>query len=99
MPTNITWRYDTSNIRANVAFDVFTAVDPNHVNSSGDYELMVWYVAVYSGKFSSSRLTVFVQARPLRWRVAHIAVWSANRTSHHRGIQVRLVLWIQRLDE
>jgi len=42
MPTNVTWRYDTNNIRCNVAYDVFTSVDPNHVNSSGDYELMIW---------------------------------------------------------
>lgn len=60
MPTSITWRYDTNNMRCNVAFDVFTAADPNHVNSSGDYELMVWYVAVNSGRLWSSRLTVFI---------------------------------------
>jgi len=42
IPTSVTWQYDNENIRANVAYDVFTAEDPNHVNSSGDYELMVW---------------------------------------------------------
>ena len=43
MPTQMTWSYNTtSNVRANVAYDIFTATDPNHVNSSGDYELMVW---------------------------------------------------------
>jgi xyloglucan-specific endo-beta-1,4-glucanase len=42
MPTTINWQYDNENIRANVAYDVFTATDPNHVNSSGDYELMIW---------------------------------------------------------
>lgn len=43
MPTTMQWSYNTtSNVRANVAYDVFTATDPNHVNSSGDYELMVW---------------------------------------------------------
>lgn len=42
MPTSIQWTYNTTDIRANVAYDVFTAADPNHVNSSGDYELMVW---------------------------------------------------------
>jgi xyloglucan-specific endo-beta-1,4-glucanase len=47
MPTQIEWNYNTtSNVRANVAYDVFTAADPNHVNSSGDYELMIWYVHV-----------------------------------------------------
>jgi xyloglucan-specific endo-beta-1,4-glucanase len=42
MQTSVSWKYDTENIRANVAYDIFTAVDPNHVNSSGDYELMIW---------------------------------------------------------
>lgn len=42
MPTSVTWRYDNENIRANVAYDVFTAEDPNHTNSGGDYELMIW---------------------------------------------------------
>lgn len=43
MPTSIQWTYDTpSNTRANVAYDVFTAQDPNHSTSSGDYELMIW---------------------------------------------------------
>lgn len=42
MPTSISWRYNTENIRANVAYDVFTAADPNHANSSGDFELMIW---------------------------------------------------------
>lgn len=42
LPTSISWDYSNRNIRANVAYDVFTAADPNHVTSSGDYELMVW---------------------------------------------------------
>jgi xyloglucan-specific endo-beta-1,4-glucanase len=43
MPTQIDWNYNTTNgVRANVAYDIFTATDPNHVNSSGDYELMIW---------------------------------------------------------
>ncbi|GAB1313556.1 Murein transglycosylase [Madurella fahalii] len=42
MQTSVSWSYSTTNIRANVAYDVFTAADPNHVNSSGDYELMIW---------------------------------------------------------
>ncbi|KAK4446093.1 glycoside hydrolase family 12 protein [Podospora aff. communis PSN243] len=41
MPTSVSWQYNT-NVRANVAYDIFTAADPNHVNSSGDYELMIW---------------------------------------------------------
>jgi xyloglucan-specific endo-beta-1,4-glucanase len=42
MPTTIQWKYDTNNMRCNVAYDIFTSTDPNHVNSSGDYELMIW---------------------------------------------------------
>ncbi|CAI6299057.1 unnamed protein product [Periconia digitata] len=43
MQTAVEWSYNTtSNVRANVAYDIFTAEDPNHVNSSGDYELMIW---------------------------------------------------------
>jgi xyloglucan-specific endo-beta-1,4-glucanase len=42
MPTSVTWKYDVNNMRCNVAYDIFTAADPNHVNSSGDYELMIW---------------------------------------------------------
>ncbi|KAF3008626.1 hypothetical protein E8E13_008322 [Curvularia kusanoi] len=43
MSTQIDWNYNTTNnVRANVAYDIFTAQDPNHVNSSGDYELMIW---------------------------------------------------------
>ncbi|KAF2274276.1 concanavalin A-like lectin/glucanase [Westerdykella ornata] len=43
MQTQMNWSYNTTNgVRANVAYDIFTAQDPNHVNSSGDYELMIW---------------------------------------------------------
>lgn len=42
MNTNIQWDYQPREIRANVAYDVFTAADPNHDKSSGDYELMIW---------------------------------------------------------
>jgi xyloglucan-specific endo-beta-1,4-glucanase len=47
IPTSIQWTYDTpSNTRANVAYDVFTAADPNHSTSSGDYELMIWLARI-----------------------------------------------------
>lgn len=43
MPTSIQWDYQPRNgVRANVAYDIFTAADLNHDKSSGDYELMVW---------------------------------------------------------
>jgi xyloglucan-specific endo-beta-1,4-glucanase len=42
IPTSVFWLYSNSNIRADIAYDLFTAADPNHSTSSGDYELMVW---------------------------------------------------------
>ena len=42
MQTIAQWSYDNTNIRANVAYDLFTAADINHSTSSGDYELMIW---------------------------------------------------------
>jgi len=42
MKTAVTWSYSTLDLRANVAYDVFTAADANHANSGGDYELMIW---------------------------------------------------------
>lgn len=42
--TSVSWQYSNTNIRADVAYDIFTAADPNHSTSSGDYELMIWLV-------------------------------------------------------
>ena len=42
MPTTAVWSVSNQNIRANVAYDLFTARDINHATSSGDYELMIW---------------------------------------------------------
>ncbi|EMD96857.1 glycoside hydrolase family 12 protein [Bipolaris maydis ATCC 48331] len=42
LQTEANWAYDTTNIRCNVAYDLFTAQDVNHTTSSGDYELMIW---------------------------------------------------------
>jgi xyloglucan-specific endo-beta-1,4-glucanase len=42
IPTTAQWSVSNQNIRANVAYDLFTAQDVNHATSSGDYELMVW---------------------------------------------------------
>ncbi|KAI0098784.1 endoglucanase [Nemania sp. FL0031] len=42
IPTKAEWRYLGDNLRADIAYDLFTAADPNHSTSSGDYELMVW---------------------------------------------------------
>jgi xyloglucan-specific endo-beta-1,4-glucanase len=42
MPTSITWDLSNRDVRADVAYDIFTAANPNHDTSSGDYELMIW---------------------------------------------------------
>ncbi|KAF4213855.1 hypothetical protein CNMCM5878_009917 [Aspergillus fumigatiaffinis] len=42
IPTTVQWSYDNTNTRADVAYDLFTAADINHVTYSGDYELMIW---------------------------------------------------------
>ncbi|CAH0052230.1 unnamed protein product [Clonostachys solani] len=42
IPTVAEWRYEGQNLRCNIAYDLFTAADPNHSTSSGDYELMIW---------------------------------------------------------
>lgn len=48
MQTSIQWDYQPRDIRANVAYDIFTAADPNHDKSSGDYELMIWLAKIGS---------------------------------------------------
>ncbi|OQD62739.1 hypothetical protein PENPOL_c011G09119 [Penicillium polonicum] len=40
--TSAEWKYSNDNINADVAYDLFTAADKNHVTSGGDYELMIW---------------------------------------------------------
>ncbi|KAI1069078.1 hypothetical protein NW752_011553 [Fusarium irregulare] len=42
MQSAAAWSYKGNNVRANVAYDLFTASNPNHSTSSGDYELMIW---------------------------------------------------------
>jgi xyloglucan-specific endo-beta-1,4-glucanase len=42
LPTIAKWQYAGTNVRANIAYDLFTASDPNHSGTSGDYELMIW---------------------------------------------------------
>lgn len=37
------WMYRGTDVHANVAYDLFTAKDPDRDTSSGDYELMIWY--------------------------------------------------------
>ncbi|KAH6645440.1 concanavalin A-like lectin/glucanase domain-containing protein [Truncatella angustata] len=42
LPTTAIWSYFGTDIRANVAYDLFTHPDANHVNYNGEYELMIW---------------------------------------------------------
>lgn len=46
IPTSVEWSYDNTDINADVSYDLFTAADVNHDTSSGDYELMIWYVCL-----------------------------------------------------
>ncbi|KAK5994754.1 Endoglucanase cel12A [Cladobotryum mycophilum] len=48
MPTGAVWNYTGNNLRADVAYDLFTAYDPNHPTYFGDFELMIWL-----GKFGN----------------------------------------------
>jgi xyloglucan-specific endo-beta-1,4-glucanase len=43
MPTEVYWSLTGSNMYADVSYDLFTASDPNHDTSYGEYELMIWY--------------------------------------------------------
>ncbi|KAG9250681.1 glycoside hydrolase family 12 protein [Emericellopsis atlantica] len=42
MPISVDWDYHGNDIRANVAFDLFTASDAEHSHTGGHYEVMVW---------------------------------------------------------
>lgn len=42
IPTSAEWSYRGSNLRANVAYDLFTAAESDRDTSGGDYELMIW---------------------------------------------------------
>ena len=47
IPASVDWSYSGDNIRADVAYDLFTSADPNHDTSSGDFELMIWSVKAW----------------------------------------------------
>ncbi|TQN68417.1 Endoglucanase cel12B [Colletotrichum shisoi] len=42
LPTEAEWHYSTWDVRANVAYDIFTDPDKDHTNSSGEFEVMIW---------------------------------------------------------
>ena len=56
LSTSAEWEYDNMDVRANVAYDLFTAADQGHETSSGDYELMIWCVITYLSLPPSSTL-------------------------------------------
>ncbi|KAL1893508.1 hypothetical protein Sste5346_006336 [Sporothrix stenoceras] len=39
---SVQWSYTGTDIRADVAYDMFSAANKTHNTSSGDYELMIW---------------------------------------------------------
>jgi len=51
MRTSARWDYDTDVIRANVAYDIFTATDFEHVTSSGDYEVSLNFACLRQRPF------------------------------------------------
>ncbi|OLN93063.1 Endoglucanase cel12B 2 [Colletotrichum chlorophyti] len=42
LPTTVSWSYNKEDIRGNVAYDFFTHPNASHVNSNGEYEVMIW---------------------------------------------------------
>ncbi|CAH0056639.1 unnamed protein product, partial [Clonostachys solani] len=66
IPSGADWSYSGSDIRANVAYDIFTAADPNHEISSGDHELMIW-LGRLGGVYPIGQSTGTVQAAGRSW--------------------------------
>ncbi|KAK0623782.1 concanavalin A-like lectin/glucanase domain-containing protein [Immersiella caudata] len=82
MPTEVKWGYEgnTNNMRANVAFDLFTARDPEHANHGGDFELMIW-LARYGGVCPIGKCVAQVRIQGRRWELwdgynGEMRVWS-----------------------
>lgn len=42
LPTTVQWSYDRTDMRANVAYDIFTHRNINNDHSYGEYEIMIW---------------------------------------------------------
>ncbi|KAL2270269.1 hypothetical protein VTJ83DRAFT_2453 [Remersonia thermophila] len=66
MQTSVSWSYDRTDVRANVAYDVFTARDPEHPNWGGDYELMIW-LARYGGIWPIGQVIAQVNLAGRNW--------------------------------
>ncbi len=84
MPTSVSWQYDTSNIGANVAYDFFTSENPDHANSGGDYELMIWCV------FAPKTGQVGTRNSIVNWLT--VSVGSAFLTTSPRSVHRRALL-------
>lgn len=46
IPSSAQWSYDNQDINADVAYDLFTAANKDHVTYNGDFELMIWFVFI-----------------------------------------------------
>ncbi|KAK5654206.1 hypothetical protein OQA88_7381 [Cercophora sp. LCS_1] len=81
LPTTVSWNYTgTKNLRANVAFDLFTSADKDHPNHGGDFELMIW-LARYGGVCPIGQCVGQVDVAGRRWEIwdgynGAMRVWS-----------------------
>lgn len=80
--TKAEWAYNGDSVRANVAYDLFTAADPNHETSSGDYELMIWYAA---RRRLSTRVVDIHSERRLTRCDAGLPTWAVSTPSATRS--------------
>lgn len=83
IPTTVQWSYDNTNTRADVAYDLFTAADPNHVTYSGDYELMIWYeIALFMSDWMAfadwHRLACYGNVQPIGSQIASVNIGGHN---------------------
>jgi xyloglucan-specific endo-beta-1,4-glucanase len=66
IPTTAVWSVSNTNIRADVAYDLFTAANINHATSSGDYELMIW-LGRYGGVYPIGSFVATVNVGGRSW--------------------------------
>jgi xyloglucan-specific endo-beta-1,4-glucanase len=86
--TQADWGYSGDAIRANVAYDMFTAADPAHETSSGDYEVMVW-LANYGDLWPVGRSVGRVEMEGAQWTLwdgfngdMHVYTFVADAAQH-----------------
>jgi Glycosyl hydrolase family 12. len=53
MGTSVQWDNDSNVIRANATYDIFTATEPIHVTSNGDYETCLNFACIIQWPFQS----------------------------------------------